>query len=261
MPIHLYQVDAFTNHLFGGNPAAVCPLQSWLPDHLMQSIAAENNLAETAFFVPEADAFRLRWFTPIAEVDLCGHATLAYAAILFRQLAFAGDTIRFLTRSGLLTVTRNHDLLSMDFPATVPTPCPIPAALAEALGSQPQQAFRAFDYIALFASEEEILSLKPDFRKLANLDLRGVCVTAPGNASDFVSRFFAPTVGIDEDPVTGSAHCELTPLWSGITGKTSLSAIQRSPRGGSILCELRQDRVILTGQATLYMTAEIHLPA
>jgi PhzF family phenazine biosynthesis protein len=261
MKISMYQVDAFTDRVFGGNPAAVCPLDKWLSDDVMLSIAAENNLAETAFFVPEDDGFRLRWFTPVAEVDLCGHATLASADVLFRQLRFPGESIRFETRSGPLTVQRQDDLYSMDFPATVPAECPIPEALAEGLGKKPQRVLRAFDYIAQFASEEEIRSLKPDFTKLAKLDLRGICVTAPGENCDFVSRFFAPKLGVNEDSVTGSAHCELTTLWSQLTGRTKLSAIQISPRRGHVLCELQGDRVVLSGRAAHYMTAEIIVPS
>jgi predicted PhzF superfamily epimerase YddE/YHI9 len=260
MKLSMYQVDAFTEHVFGGNPAAVCPLDKWLSDDVMLSIAAENNLAETAFFVQEEDGFRLRWFTPVAEVDLCGHATLASADVLFRQLGFIGESIRFETRSGLLIVRCHDDLYSMDFPATVPAECPIPDALVEGLGKKPQRVFKAFDYIAEFGSGEEICSLKPDFAKLSQIDLRGVCVTAPGENCDFVSRFFAPKLGINEDPVTGSAHCELTPLWSQLLGKTKLTAIQISPRRGNVLCELRRERVVLSGRAAHYMTAEINVP-
>jgi predicted PhzF superfamily epimerase YddE/YHI9 len=259
--ISMYQVDAFSEHVFGGNPAAVCPLDQWLSDDLLLSIAAENNLAETAFFVPEEEGFRLRWFTPVAEVDLCGHATLASAAVLFRQLGYSGEAIRFKTRSGLLTVQRLDDLYQMNFPATVPVECPLPDGLVEGLGQRPQRVLRAFDYLAQFGSEEEIRALKPDFTKLAQLDLRGVCVTAPGENCDFVSRFFAPKLGINEDPVTGSAHCELTPLWSHILGKAQLSAMQISPRSGQVFCELQGERVALSGRAAHYMTAVILVPA
>ncbi len=260
MELTMYQVDAFAEQVFSGNPAAVCPLKTWLSDNLMLSIAAENNLAETAFFVEEGSGFRLRWFTPVAEVDLCGHATLAAAYVLFQQLAYKGETIRFDTRSGTLDVKRDGEVYSMDFPATVPVACVPPKALLEGLGRNPERVLKAFDYIAQFESEEAVRSLKPDFAKLVELDLRGVCVTAPGKDCDFVSRFFAPKVGVNEDPVTGSAHCELTPLWSQLLGKTKLHGIQVSRRNGHVHCNLQADRVILSGQAALYMTAQISIP-
>ncbi len=256
----MYQVDAFTKRVFGGNPAAVCPLTVWLPDAVMLSIAAENNLAETAFFVEEGGGFRLRWFTPVAEVDLCGHATLASADVIFRLLEYKGTTIHFDTRSGPLRVQRSGDLYSMDFPASVPVECAAPQALREGLGLFPRRVLRAFDYIAVFEFEEAVRSIKPDFAKLKDLDLRGVCVTAPGRDCDFVSRFFAPKLGVDEDPVTGSAHCELAPLWSHLLGKTRLEAIQVSARSGHVRCELKRDRVILSGRAVHYMTARIIIP-
>jgi predicted PhzF superfamily epimerase YddE/YHI9 len=260
MQLTMYQVDAFTESVFGGNPAAVCPLKTWLSDDLMLLIAAENNLAETAFFVEEGEGFRLRWFTPTSEVDLCGHATLASADVIFRQMEYKGATIRFQTRSGLLNVQRSGALYSMDFPATTPIECAPPEALLEGLGHRPRRVLKAFDYIAQFESEAAVRSLKPDFAKLAQLELRGVCVTAPGIDCDFVSRFFAPKVGINEDPVTGSAHCELAPLWSQLLGKTKLEGIQVSPRSGKVLCELRTDRVVLSGRAAHYMTAQISIP-
>jgi PhzF family phenazine biosynthesis protein len=260
MELTMYQVDAFTERVFGGNPAAVCPLKTWLSHDVMLSIAAENNLAETAFFVEENQGFHLRWFTPVAEVDLCGHATLASADVIFRQLKYEGATIRFETRSGPLNVQRSGELYSMDFPATAPIECSPPEALLEGLGLKPQRVLKAFDYIAQFDSEEAVRSIKPDFAKLAQLELRGVCVTAPGKNCDFVSRFFAPKLGINEDPVTGSAHCELTPLWSQLLGKTKLNGIQVSRRIGHVLCELKVDRVVLSGRAAHYMTAQISIP-
>lgn len=226
----------------------------------MLSIAAENNLAETAFFVEEGSGFRLRWFTPVAEVDLCGHATLASAYVIFRHLEYKGEKIRFETRSGPLHVKRDGEVYSMDFPATVPVECVPPKALLDGLRRKPERVLKAFDYIAQFDSEETVRSLEPDFAKLAELDLRGVCVTAPGKDCDFVSRFFAPKLGVNEDPVTGSAHCELTPLWSQLLGKTKLKGIQVSKRNGHVDCDLQADRVILSGRAVLYMTAQISIP-
>jgi PhzF family phenazine biosynthesis protein len=255
-----YQVDAFTDRVFGGNPAAVCPLDEWLPDGVMQSIAAENNLAATAFFVREGDDYRLRWFTPVAEVDLCGHATLASADVLFRLLGHPGSSIRFLTRSGPLEVGRDGDGYAMDLPATVPTPCEVSPVLQEALGVPVDEALRAFDHVAVLASEALVRELRPDLSRLKELDLRGVVVTAPGHEVDFVSRFFAPKLGIDEDPVTGSAHCILAPYWAGRLGRTRLRAQQVSPRGGRVDCEVRGDRVTLRGRAAHYMTAEITIP-
>jgi PhzF family phenazine biosynthesis protein len=255
--LQMYQVDAFTDRVFGGNPAAVCPLEQWLPDALMLAIAAENNLAETAFFVKEGAAYRLRWFTPVAEVDLCGHATLASADVLFRILGYVGKTIRFDTRSGVLEVKRRDGGYAMDFPATMPEPCAPPPALVAGLGVTPVETLKAFDYVAVLASEAQVRSLRPDFARLATLELRGVAVTAASDRVDFVSRFFAPALGVNEDPVTGSAHCELAPYWSARLGKTSLRAEQVSPRGGAVRCDLRGDRITLFGQAAHYLTAVI----
>lgn len=255
--LRLFQVDAFADRVFTGNPAAVVPLEAWLPDATMQAIAAENNLAETAFFAPEGGDYRLRWFTPVAEVELCGHATLASADVLFRVLGHAGDTVTFHTRSGPLVVSCRDGLYAMDFPATLPEPCPSSPVFADALGVAPVATLRAFDHVVVVESEAQVRALRPDLSRLAALDLRGVCVTARGTTVDFVSRFFAPALGVPEDPVTGSAHCELTPYWAPILGKTSLVAEQVSPRGGTVWCELRGDRVTLRGRAAHYMTAEI----
>jgi PhzF family phenazine biosynthesis protein len=260
MKLPMYQVDAFADRVFGGNPAAVCPLDAWLPDDVLQAIAGENNLAETAFFVSEGSDHRLRWFTPVAEVDLCGHATLASADVLFRILGYEGDTVRFQTRSGVLKVECRDGLYSIDFPATVPTPCDVSPALADALGVTPQLALSAFDHIAVLDSEESVRRLSPDFQRLAQLDLRGVVVTAAGSHVDFVSRFFAPKLGVNEDPVTGSAHCELAPYWANRLGTSTLTGQQLSARGGTVLCELNGDRVTLRGRAAHYMTAEISIP-
>lgn len=259
MRLQLFQVDAFADRVFEGNPAAVCPLQAWPDDALLQSIAEENNLSETAFFVPAGEAFELRWFTPVDEVDLCGHATLACAHVLYMHLGYAGQAVRFLTRSGELSVSRSGEGLSMDFPASPPHVVEAPAALAAGLGRAPDGVLAGFDYIAVYASEDEVVALAPDFARLKHLDLRGVVATAPGRTDDFVSRCFYPKLGIDEDPVTGSAHCQLAPYWAARLGKSRLSARQVSRRGGSIGCMVEGDRVQLTGTAADYMTAEINI--
>lgn len=259
MKIPLYQVDAFAEELFRGNPAAVCPLEHWLPDEVLQAIAQENNLSETAFYVPEGEGFALRWFTPRSEVDLCGHATLAAAHVLFEKRAFAGKEVLFHTRSGVLKVGKEGERLILDFPAQRASPCETPDLLVEALGARPHAVCRALDYMAVYGEEEEVKSLAPDFRLLGQLDLRGVIVTAPGREVDFVSRFFAPKVGIDEDPVTGSAHCTLTPYWAGELGRPSLSARQLSPRTGSLQCLLEGERVLISGSVVSYLEGTITL--
>ncbi len=255
-----YQVDAFARRVFEGNPAAVCPLDAWLPDATLQAIAMENNLSETAFYVPDGPGFHLRWFTPVAEVDLCGHATLATAHVLFAELGYAGQSIEFMTRSGRLVVEHKDGMLVMDFPAQPPVPCAAPAALLDGLGAPPVEVLAADDYVVVFDDAAIVRTLAPDMAKLSTLALRGVCVTAPGAAGtdfDFVSRFFAPRYGIPEDPVTGSAHCELAPYWAGRLGKQRLTAYQASARGGDVLCEVRGERVILSGRAVTFMAGEI----
>lgn len=259
MKIRQYQIDAFTNQVFSGNPAAVCPLDAWLDDELLQKIAAENNLSETAFFVRSEQGYQLRWFTPVAEVSLCGHATLAAAHVIFEILGDATPTLNFETKSGILTVARLGSLLVMNFPATPPVPCAAPDALIAGLGVQPSAILAADDYFAVFDNEDIVRSIRPDFAQLAELELRGVIVTARGRDVDFVSRFFAPKFGIPEDPVTGSAHCALAPYWSGRLGKNALSARQISARGGDILCELKGERVLLAGHAVRFMDAEIFI--
>jgi PhzF family phenazine biosynthesis protein len=259
MKIDLYQVDAFAKQVFAGNPAAVCPLAVWPDDRILQAIAEENNLSETAFFVPAKQGFTLRWFTPAAEVDLCGHATLAAAHVLFEILGHAEPSIVFTTRSGELIVERQGELLVMNFPARPPRPCAAPEALLAALGQPPVEVLAADDYLAIFADEETVRNLTPDLMLLAQLDRRGVCVSAPGHEVDFVSRFFAPKLGVPEDPVTGSAHCELAPYWAARLGKECLQARQVSKRGGEVRCELRGERVILAGSAVTYMKAEVTL--
>ncbi len=260
MKLSLYQVDAFTDRVFSGNPAAVVPLDTWPDDSLLQAIAEENNLSETAFFTSEKDGdYKLRWFTPAAEVDLCGHATLATAHVLFHHLHASGPELRFRTRSGLLTVRMNDGGLTMDFPASTATESAAPEALIAGLGAVPTVHLSAFDHIAVFDSEEQIRRLEPDFARLADLDLRGVIATAPGQDADFVSRAFFPKLRVNEDPVTGSSHTELLPYWAQRLGRTRLTAGQLSKRGGSLICELQGDRVRITGQAADYMKAEIHV--
>lgn len=257
MKIPLYQIDAFTGRVFAGNPAAVCPLDSWCDDALLQSIAMENNLSETAFFVAEGEGYRIRWFTPASEVDLCGHATLASAHVLFFLLGCSGDRIRFQSRSGELNVRRAGGLLELDFPSQVPVPCEVPDNLTEGLGRLPVEVLLSEDYFATYSSEEDILALEPDMTLLKRLGARGVIATAPGKEADFVSRFFAPKLGIDEDPVTGSAHCALTPYWSRRLGKRELSARQLSRRGGELFCTDRGERVSIAGRAVQYMEGYI----
>ena len=259
MRIPLYQIDAFADGPFTGNPAAVCPLEEWLPDNVMQAIAAENNLSETAFFVPEGDGYRLRWFTPTSEVDLCGHATLASAFVVFRWLIPRRNAVTFQTvQAGPLTVSRDGDLLALDFPARPPSPCAMPDGIAAALGRQPAAVLAARDYLAVYETAEDIRALTPDFAAIARLDRFAVIVTAPGTGGiDFVSRFFAPARGVDEDPVTGSAHCTLIPYWAGRLGKTRLEARQLSRRGGALICALQGDRVTIAGRAVLYLEGRI----
>jgi PhzF family phenazine biosynthesis protein len=257
MKIKQYQVDAFATRAFSGNPAAVCPLKSWLDDGLLQAIAEENNLSETAFFVPSETGFKLRWFTPIKEVDLCGHATLATAHVIFEILGYSKQIITFETRSGELFVEKRGKLLEMDFPARPPTPCETSETLVQGLGRHPIEVLAADDYLAVFDSEATVRAIAPDQALLGQLDLRGVIVTAPGTDVDFVSRFFAPKFGIPEDPVTGSAHCELAPYWANKLGKNTLSAKQVSRRGGNLTCKMKADRVVLSGGAITFMEAEI----
>ncbi len=261
MRIKQYQVDAFARRVFEGNPAAVCPLDQWLKDETLQAIAEENNLSETAFFVPKGEGFHLRWFTPVAEVELCGHATLASAHVIFEILGYAKREIRFTTRGGELTVERTNGLLAMNFPALAPVPCSPPNALIQSLGQQPIEVLAADDYIAVFDNEAIVRGLSPDFAKLRELDLRGVVVTARGEHVDFISRFFAPKYGVPEDPVTGSAHCELAPYWSLKLGKSRLNARQVSKRGGDVICQMSGSRVILAGGAVTFMEAEIDVGA
>lgn len=258
--LKIFQVDAFTDRAFGGNPAAICPLDMWLEDSVLQNIAAENNLAETAFFVPLNDGFRIRWFTPKVEVDLCGHATLASAYVLFELLGFKKDVLSFQSRSGALTVTRNKDWYTLNFPADRFNEIEINPALQACFDIKPIEAYRgSTDLMLVFSKHRDIESLKPNYGKIAECRARGVIVTAEGITTDFVSRFFAPAVGINEDPVTGSAHTTLTPYWSNKLKKLELTAMQLSPRGGFLKCSLLKDRVLISGQAVLFLEGEIVL--
>jgi PhzF family phenazine biosynthesis protein len=259
MKLVLYQIDAFAKEPFSGNPAAVCPLESWLPDTVMQSIAAENNLSETAFFVATERGFHIRWFTPVAEVDLCGHATLATAYVLFNCLGEKSDAICFESKSGVLEVAQKEDMLVMDFPSQPPTPCQIPEQIIRAFKAKPVECLKSEDYIVVFEKEEEVLLAEPDFIELSKLDLRGVCITAKSSNYDFVARFFGPKLGINEDPVTGSAYTQLVPYWSKLLGVDKLRAKQLSQRGGELFCDLRGDRVTIAGRAVKYLAGEIEV--
>lgn len=259
MKLKIYQLDAFTDKIFCGNPAAVCPLVEWLPDNLMQKIAMENNLAETAFFVKRNDQYDIRWFTPAVEVDLCGHATLASAAVLFNFENYDGDVITFFSpRSGVLTVSRSGDILTLDFPSDKIERVDMSPQLIACFNSQPVEAYKGkTDYMLVFNNEEEIRKLVPDLVAILKIKSRGIIVTAPGAEVDFVSRFFAPQSGVDEDPVTGSAHTTLTPYWAQKTGKSELQAIQLSARKGFLKCAHLGDRVKISGQAKTYLQGEI----
>jgi PhzF family phenazine biosynthesis protein len=261
MRLPMYQVDAFTDSLFGGNPAAVCPLDAWLPDAVMQAIAAENNLSETAFFVREGGDYALRWFTPSVEVDLCGHATLAAGHVVLSFLEPARAAVSFRTvKAGTLTVSRDGDVLVMDFPARPATPCEPPAGLLAALGGSPREVLHARDHLIVYETAAEIAALKPDLAALAKVDCWAAIVTAPGESGvDFVSRFFAPAQGVPEDPVTGSAHCTLVPYWAKRLGKTEFEARQLSRRGGALRCALNGDRVSIGGKAVVYLEGQIEM--
>lgn len=259
MELSMYQVDAFAGRAFEGNPAAVVPLEGWLDDALMQSIAMENNLSETAFFVPAEAGYHIRWFTPVAEVDLCGHATLASAFVVLELLDPSLERVTFASRSGPLTVSRRGGLLAMDLPSQPPAPRAAPPGLARGLGKEPAEVLASRDYLAVYPREEDVRSLQPDMGELRKLGLRGVIVTAPGEEADFVSRFFAPSLGVDEDPVTGSAHCALAPYWAARLGRSELRALQLSRRGGEVFCEDRGERVVILGRAVLYLEGTIRV--
>lgn len=256
----IYQVDAFTNQLFGGNYAAVCPLEQWLDDEILQNIAIENNYPETAYFIPDGNNFYLRWFTPAYEVDLCGHATLATAHMIFNHTDYDRNEIIFNSKSGQLIVTKQNDgWLQMDFPALDLTPISASETLINGLGATPIEVYSSMDIMAVFETEAEVAALNPDFRILKKLDTRGIIATAKGNEVDFISRFFGPSAGIDEDPVTGSAHSQLTPYWSNQLNKIKLNARQISKRGGELRCEMKGNRVLISGQAVTYLIGELML--
>ncbi len=265
MTLPIYQVDAFSDRPFAGNPAAVCPLESWLPTETMQAIAAENNLAETAFFVLKTgNEYEIRWFTPAVEVELCGHATLASAHVLYRHLGFQGAEIVFHSQSGPLRVSQAEaDMLTLDFPARPPHPISQhPDGLLDGLRATPLQLLAGPDLVCVFATEAEVRALKPDMAHLMKVEYRAVIATAPGSEGvDFVSRFFGPRVGVPEDPVTGSAHTTLVPYWAARLGKTHLHARQVSARGGYLWCELRGERVLMSGHAVTYLRGEIEVGA
>ena len=259
---HFYQVDAFTSRLFAGNPAGVCQLDDWLPDATLVNIAAENCLSETAFYVPRTNGFDLRWFNRDMEVDFCGHATLATAFVLYKIKGFNGPRLQFHTRSGMLEVSKQPLGYELLFPTqkgvlTENTP----AELVEGLGGiSSKEVYKSRDYMVVLPTEQDVASVKPDFQKLEALDTLGVIVTAPGNKVDFVSRYFAPKLGIPEDSVSGAAHCALTPYWSERLGKVEMHAHQISPRGGEIICHFRGPNVMLVGNAQLYLEGQIHVP-
>jgi PhzF family phenazine biosynthesis protein len=260
MRLPIYQVDAFAERVFDGNPAAVVSLETWLPDSVLQSIAAENNLAETAFFVREGGDFALRWFTPAVEVPLCGHATLASAFVILTILEPGRADVRFSTKSGVLAVSRAGERFALDFPARGLEPCDESAAVAAALGGAPVSVQLSIDrYMALYADAASVRALKPDMRALSATRRGRAIATAPGDDCDFVSRFFAPAWGIDEDPVTGSAHCTLVPYWAQRLGKSTLLARQVGPRGGTLHCEHAGARTIMAGTAKLYLEGTIHV--
>ena len=259
MTLKLYQIDAFATKVFEGNPACVMPLISWLDDALMQKIAMENNLSETAFFVPKGEDFEIRWFTPSKEVNLCGHATLASAYVLFELLDYDRDSIVFHSKSGALHIKRENDLISMDFPSEPPISCKTPSAIIEAFGIEPVEVLKSVDYIVVFENETDIRAIKPNYEALKKLDLRGVCITTTDTKYDFVSRFFAPNYGVDEDSVTGSAYTQLMPYWTKRLGKDKLFSKQVSMRGGELMCEHKGERIMIAGKCVSYMVGDVQI--
>ena len=259
MTLKLYQIDAFTTKVFEGNPACVIPLDAWIDDTLMQKIAMENNLSETAFFVPKGEDFEIRWFTPTKEVNLCGHATLASAYVLFELLDYDKEEILFHSKSGALHIKREDDLISMDFPREAPVACTTPSAIVEAFGIEPIEVLKSVDYIVVFEDGTDLRAINPDFEALKKLDLRGVCITTIDDQYDFVSRFFAPNYGVDEDSVTGSAYTQLMPYWAKRLGRDKLFSKQVSKRGGELLCEMKEERIMIAGSAVCCIVGEMRL--
>ncbi len=259
MKIPMYQVDAFAGEIFKGNPAAICILEEWINDKLMQDIAMENNLSETAFCIVKEDICELRWFTPEEEIDLCGHATLATAFIIFEILNYQSNKIKFITKSGILSVEQNGDELTMEFPSREGRKRQVTEQLIKALGKEPKEVYESRDLMAVYDNEEDIKDLKPNMEELKLIDAFGIIVTSKGNDADFVSRYFAPSCGVFEDPVTGSAHCTLVPYWSKILGKKKLVAQQLSQRGGILKCEDTLEKIKISGRAKLFFKGEIYL--
>jgi len=259
LELTIYQIDAFAEKVFEGNSAAVCPLNGWLPDEILQNIALENNLSETAYFVKENEKYHIRWFTPSVEVELCGHATLASAYVIFEILNDENKEITFNSKSGELKVIKKEESIELDFPVSIIRKSQISGEIIEALGKEPVEVWKSDDYLVIYENESDILSLSPNFDAISKLDCRGVIVTATGSKSDFVSRFFAPKFGINEDPVTGSAHCSLVPYWSKKLGKTILFAEQLSKRGGKLQCTLVGERVLIAGKAVKYLEGKINI--
>jgi len=255
----IYQIDAFTDTLFSGNPAAICPLNEWLPDNILQKIAMENNLAETAFYVKQDNEYEIRWLTPTVEVDLCGHATLAAAFVLFNFENYIGNEISFYSkRSGKLNVSKQGEYLTLNFPSDIFEPIDLFSELTNAFDIKPIEAYKGkTDYLLVFENESQIKSVIPNFETISKLDARGIIITSKGDNVDFVSRFFAPQSGINEDPVTGSAHTTLTPYWAKKLNKNELTAMQLSDRKGNLKCKYLNDRVEISGQAVLYLKGEI----
>ncbi len=259
MKLSIYQIDAFAEKIFKGNSAAICQLDEWLPDEILQNIAQENNLSETAYFIKQDGKYHIRWFTPTVEVNLCGHATLACAYVIFEVLGLESDVILFHSKSGELKVTQKENLIELDFPVSTVSKCEIPHEITKAFGKEPIEVWRADDYLVVYENEADIVSLSPDFYVLSQLECRGIIATSRGEETDFVSRFFAPRCGVNEDPVTGSAHCELMPYWARKLGKNMLTAAQLSKRGGKLQCKLVGDRVLISGNAVKYLEGEIEI--
>lgn len=259
MELEIYQIDAFARNVFEGNPAAVVPLTEWLSDSIMQHIAMENNLSETAFLIPNGKKWHIRWFTPSTEVDMCGHATLASAYVLFECMNYTDAEVVFTSRSGDLCVRKEGEMYVMDFPIQPIESCELPIDIAEAFSESPIACYRSMDYLLVFENESDIINAVPKFEKLNNIDTRGVIITAKSHEYDFVCRFFAPRVGVDEDPVTGSAFTQLIPYWNFVSGKETFKAKQLSRRGGEIICTLHGNRVEIAGCAVKFLEGKIYL--